>query len=1142
MTPRLLALTLALALAGCFDITPHTVFKCSAEKKGCPDGYTCNEKKEICEQKKLDARTDGPADAGQDLAVDARPETGGDQGKLDKGHDQKPGDIPLDKPPVKDVTTDATVPSKINFKGRMTMGLAYVSGFLWVGHTDGVGAKYTISKVDVATGKVIKTFGPLIPHSGGKGLTAGAGHLWITDGSKKSLHKFAPSWTSTLMVTIPATDPAGITFDGRYIWLTDVTKHLLYRLTTAGTSKGSVNIPTSFHSVLEWDGAGAWSNTGKHQLARYDAKGRVTGKHTISGLSLPVNAVAIGDGKIYLSYGGPDVYIQTWGPSCKQTFSEGFTGASLSTWNNTSLVEHSQLMSSTPVVTGGEYMLSSKTAAPGGHHRLLPLPVKGISLEIRAKVRGDHLAKTRAAVGLFRDKKVTAAGGKERGFGYTCRWDPGQKQVVVARTDGASAGAIIAAATVPGSMADSGWHDLACRRNHMGTWDIRVDGLPLVMTTNTRDLTYQRLTFISTHVEGGTTTTAALDDVALLDCGEAPCAPPALSAGCKTDSLGVQWCSTMPGCFTMGSPSTEPCRDATAEQAHKVILSRGFEISSLETTRAQYNAVLNKTPSKLACSGDCPVTNVDWHEAIKYCNNLSMMAGHMHCFKCSVDKSGKTTCGAYAAFSNKNLLECPGYRLPPEAEWEYAYRAGTVTSLHSGEMKGCTSDNNAGKVACYKGNSGGLKGCAAGTKAPNAWGLHDMPGNLAEWCMDGYMAGLGPTTQVDPMVGTKFTRVLRGGSFKSDSKGVRAASRMGQTSTTSDTHNGFRCVRTRNLGPESHFKLDEAQGNTVKDSGSAATKQGSISGVASWVGGVLGSALKFNGTSTYISSLYYPVFKPTESFSLAVWFRTTQKMQIWTLARMEAAGKGDLGLWLTGNGTVVFKVQDDNSSGYAITSTTTKKYNDGQWHHVVGVRDALNKKLYLYVDGYELGTAVDKTKTVINGGGKLWLGIGVNNKDNNKVQQRFKGDLDDFRAYRRALSKDEAVLLHSMSKRCKSTEQEYAGHCYAFHKSNHTWDKARAACQADGGDLVVITNNREEHFVKLATGKATIWLGYTDSATEKQWAWVTGETSTYDNWCSKSPANNNSTNCARLSSGSCWQDKECNDASVTAYYLCERIP
>ena len=228
------------------------------------------------------------------------------------------------------------------------------------------------------------------------------------------------------------------------------------------------------------------------------------------------------------------------------------------------------------------------------------------------------------------------------------------------------------------------------------------------------------------------------------------------------------------GSFTMGSSTSEPARKPDETQ-HRVTLTKDFYLMKYEVTQGRYKAITGRNPSGFSrCGLDCPVEKVSWYDAVKYANMLSDSQGLSRCYS----GSGDTT---------EWDKSCTGYRLPTEAEWEYAARAGQSTSSAGSE--------DPRTVAWFDHNSGG-RPHPVGTKQPNAWGLHDMNGNVWEWVWDWRANYTGDTTDpTGPATGS--SRVVRGGSWGSDAWDMRIAYRF-QMSPGSRRYNsfGFRLART----------------------------------------------------------------------------------------------------------------------------------------------------------------------------------------------------------------------------------------------------------------------------------------------------------------------------------------------------------
>ena len=221
-----------------------------------------------------------------------------------------------------------------------------------------------------------------------------------------------------------------------------------------------------------------------------------------------------------------------------------------------------------------------------------------------------------------------------------------------------------------------------------------------------------------------------------------------------------------PGRFRMGSPEDEPDR-RPGESLREVTLMRPFWMTTTEITRRQWNELLQKRwiPS---LTEDCPATDVTWEQAVRFANALS-------------EDEGLVPCYGPEGFRG---LECPGYRLPTEAEWEYAARAGTA-SVRYGELD---------RIAWHRHNTEETLQEVA-QKEPNAWGLYDMLGNAAEWTHDWHASvPEGPIDPAGPETGDE--RVVRGCGVNCSGIGIRAAARTSFEPDEERGWLGFRLVRS----------------------------------------------------------------------------------------------------------------------------------------------------------------------------------------------------------------------------------------------------------------------------------------------------------------------------------------------------------
>ena len=248
-----------------------------------------------------------------------------------------------------------------------------------------------------------------------------------------------------------------------------------------------------------------------------------------------------------------------------------------------------------------------------------------------------------------------------------------------------------------------------------------------------------------------------------------PADPPVIKLPSITNTIGMTFHEIPAGTFMMGSPETEVGRDVDEHQ-HKVTITKPFYMQTTEVTQGQWKAEMGTEPWKgkhdVKEDSNCAATYVSWDDAVDYCKKLS-------------EKEGKT------------------YRLPTEAEWEYACRAGTVTARSFGNEERLFGD-----YAWYAKNAWDIDEKYAhqvGLKKSNAFGLYDMHGNVSEWCHDYYDGDYyNQSPAQDPMGPvTGSYRVLRGGSWHFHTRGTRSANRNWPPADSRYGDFGFRVVREK---------------------------------------------------------------------------------------------------------------------------------------------------------------------------------------------------------------------------------------------------------------------------------------------------------------------------------------------------------
>lgn len=258
----------------------------------------------------------------------------------------------------------------------------------------------------------------------------------------------------------------------------------------------------------------------------------------------------------------------------------------------------------------------------------------------------------------------------------------------------------------------------------------------------------------------------------------APVPAPAPMASRPQSGRTIKDCDICPelvvlprGSFMMGSAPTEPERAADEGPIHRVTIDYDLAVGKFEVTQGQWQAVMGSNPSRFKdCGANCPVEKVSWNDAQEYLKKLSARTGQR-------------------------------YRLLSEAEWEYAARAGTTTPFHTGETITTQQANFNGNHS-YNGSAKGIyrvKTVAVGSFAPNAFGLHDMHGNVREWVLDMHRENyIGAPSDGSSREGggDGLRPVLRGGCWSDGPMRLRSAFRVKGTPAERTDHSGLRVART----------------------------------------------------------------------------------------------------------------------------------------------------------------------------------------------------------------------------------------------------------------------------------------------------------------------------------------------------------
>ncbi|MDD3052212.1 MAG: SUMF1/EgtB/PvdO family nonheme iron enzyme [Candidatus Cloacimonetes bacterium] len=238
------------------------------------------------------------------------------------------------------------------------------------------------------------------------------------------------------------------------------------------------------------------------------------------------------------------------------------------------------------------------------------------------------------------------------------------------------------------------------------------------------------------------------------------------------------------GTFEMGSHESDnekPIHSVTVGENTDSRVQGGYYIGKYPVTQKEWKEIMGNNPSNFR-GDNLPVETVSWYDVVEFCNVRSRKEGLNPCYSGSGDN---ITCN----------WDANGYRLPTEAEWEFAARGGVETQ-NSVSLHQYAGSNNIDEVAWYSSNSGS-KTHEVGTKKPNELGIYDMSGNVWEWCWDWY-GNYSSGSQTNPRgASSSSRRVLRGGGWRYGAENCRVAGRDGGDPSYGD-YDGFRLLRSSN--------------------------------------------------------------------------------------------------------------------------------------------------------------------------------------------------------------------------------------------------------------------------------------------------------------------------------------------------------
>ena len=455
----------------------------------------------------------------------------------------------------------------------------------------------------------------------------------------------------------------------------------------------------------------------------------------------------------------------------------------------------------------------------------------------------------------------------------------------------------------------------------------------------------------------------------------------------QLEAKGLVWVPA--GEFRMGSPETESGRADSESPQTDVTLTHGFWMGNKEVTQGEYLSLMATNPSVFLGDPRRPVENITWHEANLYCARLT-----------ENQRAAGTLPPGYL------------YRLPTEAEWEYAARAGTTTRFFYGD------DPTYSQLGDYAWNVLNSAGSTqpTGQKLPNPWGLYDLQGNVEEFTMDwagGYHGG----QQINPYYGppTGTHRIIRGGDWNDSGAAFRSAQRFSILPDERFNQQGFRVVLARELCPAMPTGLLawwKADGDAADALGAHPATP--FNGV-SYAPGVQGKAFAFDGVNDHVE---IGNWFPKQEFTIGFWLRPARTQKTWANI-LDSNHTGSRGF-------VLQQVQNDLNTYYyaeghngSVPTTLRLTLEPEVWQFVVVTRSSSHVSS-LYLNAACAGSFTQPGPIVYDGTELLRLG-----NWGSGLSRPWNGQMDEIVIFDRVLSESEIRNCMNVTRPTACARQVY---------------------------------------------------------------------------------------------------------------------